>query len=113
MGVGMCGRLLILRAILLLGPIQARAAQTKLSVTLPGSMSGWLGMSISLFKAELERRSEGTLSVEINDNSQLLELFTDNEAVGAVASGVVEMGAITYQQLTANVPALGILEQPF
>src|SRR5262245_54881956 len=95
---------------LLLGPMSAEAQQIKLRVTLQLPISNHLGVNLMEFKKEVERRSEGAIGVEIYDNSRL---FNDNEALGAVSSGAIEMATITYQQLTQKVPAIGIFEQPF
>ncbi|HEY7551640.1 MAG TPA: TRAP transporter substrate-binding protein DctP [Hyphomicrobiaceae bacterium] len=104
------GYFCVLIGLLLLGPIDARAGQTKLRVTLQLPISNHLGTNLMQFKKEVERRSDGAITVEIYDNSRL---FSDNEALGAVSSGAIEMATITYQQLTKNVPAIGIFEQPF
>ena len=95
---------------LLLGPVDAGAEQIKLRVTLQLPISNHLGANLTQFEKEVARRSDGAIAVEIYDNSQL---FKDDEALGAVASGAIEMATITYQQLTQKVPAIGIFEQPF
>jgi C4-dicarboxylate-binding protein DctP len=95
---------------LLLGAVDAFAAPTKLRVTLQLPITNHLGVSLMQFKAETERRSEGAITLEIYDNSKL---YRDDEAVGAVASGAIEMASVTSKQLTGKVPALGIIEQPF
>lgn len=103
-------RLLIFLGILLLGPIHSRAEPIKLRVTLQLPITSHLGSNLSQFKTEVERRSEGAIAVEIYDNSRL---YRDDEAVGAVASGAIEMASVSSKQLTGKVPALGIIEQPF
>ena len=90
--------------------VPAEAEQTKLRVTLQLPVTGHLGVNLVRFKEEVGRRTEGALILEIFDNSRL---YKDNEALGAVASGAIEMATITYQQLTKQVPAIGIFEQPF
>jgi C4-dicarboxylate-binding protein DctP len=109
LGVVMRKSLLLVIA-LLLGLPHAGAEPTKLRVTLQLPISSHLGVNLMQFKAEVERRSEGAIAVEIYDNSRL---YRDNEAVGAVASGAIEMASVSSKQLTDKVPALGIIEQPF
>lgn len=106
----MRGPFLLLAGFLLLGTIQAKAEQTKLRVTLQLPISNHLGVNLTAFKKDVEARSEGAIAVEIFDSSRL---YKDDEAVGAVASGAIEMATVTYQQLTRKVPAIGIFEQPF
>jgi C4-dicarboxylate-binding protein DctP len=106
----MRGRFLFVLAVLLTGPIDARAEQIKLRVTLQLPISNHLGVNLMHFKKEVEARGDGAIVVEIFDNSQL---YKDNEAVDAVASGAIEMATVTYQQFTRKVPAIGIFEQPF
>ena len=95
---------------LLLAPMSANAEQTKLRITLQLPITGHLGVNLMQFKREVESPAEGAIGVEIFDNSRL---YKDNEALGAVASGAIEMASITLQQLNAKVPAIGIFEQPF
>ena len=101
---------LIFLGLLLLGPIHAGAEQIKLRITLQLPITNHLGVNLTQFKTEVERRSEGAIAVEIFDKSRL---YKDNEAVDAVASGAIEMATVTYQQFTRKVPAIGIFEQPF
>jgi len=96
--------------LLLLPPSPANAEQTKLRVTLQLPIANHVGANLVQFKQEVESRTEWAITVEIFDNSRL---YKDNEAVGAVASGTIEMGTVPYQQLTRKVPAIGIFEQPF
>jgi C4-dicarboxylate-binding protein DctP len=100
----------VLMASLLLAPFPVKAQQTKLRITLQLPIAGHLGVNLVRFKEEVGSRTEGAVTLEIFDNSRL---YKDNEALGAVASGSIEMATITYQQLTKQVPAIGILEQPF
>jgi len=102
--------LLFFLGLLLLWPIHSKAEQTKLRVTLQLPITSHLGTNLLQFKAEVERRSEGAIAIEIYDNSRL---YRDDQAVGAVASGAIEMASVTTKQMTGKVPALGIIEQPF
>jgi C4-dicarboxylate-binding protein DctP len=101
---------LVLLLGLLLSPVQAGAEQTKLRITLQLPISGHVGQNLMQFKTEVEAKSGGAIAVEIFDNSRL---YKDSEALGAVASGAVEMAMITSQQLTQHAPAIGFLEVPF
>ena len=96
--------------LLLLGLTPAQSEQTKLRITLQLPITSHLGANLLLFKTEVERRSEGAIAVEIYDNSQL---YRDDQAVGAVASGAIEMTTVSSKQLTGKVPAIGFIEQPF
>jgi C4-dicarboxylate-binding protein DctP len=93
-----------------LGLPNAWAERTKLRVTLQLPVSSHLGMNLMQFKADTERLSDRAVAVEIYDNSKL---YRDDQAVGAVASGAIEMATVSSKQLTGKVPALGIIEQPF
>ena len=79
----------VLAASLMLVP--AKAEQTKLRVTPQQPVTGHLGVNLVRFKEEVERRTEGALALEVFDNSRL---YKDNEALGAVASGAIEMATI-------------------
>jgi C4-dicarboxylate-binding protein DctP len=101
---------LLALGLLLAGPIQATAHEVKLRITLQLPITSHLGVNLVQFKTEVEQRSGGAIAVEIHDNSRL---YRDDQAVGAVASGAVDMTSVTAKQLTGKVPALGIIEQPF
>lgn len=102
--------ILFLLACLALAPTQGRAEPVKLRVTLQLPITSHLGVNLMRFKQRVEEKSAGEITVEIFDNSRL---YRDNQAVGAVASGAVEMTTVSAKQLTGKVPGLGILEQPF
>jgi C4-dicarboxylate-binding protein DctP len=106
----MSARFILVIGLLLLGPMHARAEQTRLRITLQQSIKQHIGQNLLQFKKEVEARSDGAIAVDIYDDSKL---YSDNEAVGAVASGAIEMATMPAQQLTKQVPALGIFEQPF
>lgn len=88
----------------------AQAQKVQLRITLQQPVTTHIGVNLSRFKEEVERASAGDITVEIFDNSRL---FKDNEALGAVASGAIEMASLTAQQFNAKVPAIAIYEQPF
>jgi C4-dicarboxylate-binding protein DctP len=88
-----------------------QAQQTKLRATLflPAA-DALLGKSLVRFKESVERRSEKAITVEIFDKGQL---YIDDETVGAVESGAVEIGIAGFNQFAKRIPGIDILEQPF
>lgn len=68
------------------------------------------GMAAQRFKEEVERRSEGRISVEIFPNS---ELYGDEDELQAQQSGSVEMLAPAPAKLTTIAPQLQMLDLPF
>lgn len=104
-------RTFALMLMLLLAPHDAaKAQQAKLRITLQQPITTHVGVNLSRFKAEVEKASNNAITVEIFDNSKL---YKDNESLGAVESGAIEMASLTAQQFNAKVPAIGIFEQPF
>lgn len=89
----------------------AEAHQTRLRATLflPAT-DALLGNSLVRFKEAVERRSEKAITVEIFDKGRL---YIDDETVGAVASGAIEMGVAGFNQFAKRIPGIDILEQPF
>ena len=89
----------------------AQAQQTKLRATLflPAA-DGLLGKSLVRFKESVERWSEKAITVEIFDKGRL---YIDDETVGAVESGAVELGVAGFNQFAKRIPGIDILEQPF
>ena len=104
-------RLLIcLLTVIFAPPGTATAQQVQLKITLQLPIAGHLGANLLRFKLEVEKGSNGEIGVEIFDNSRL---YKDNEALGAVASGAIEMASLPYQQFHKHLPAIDIFEQPF
>lgn len=68
------------------------------------------GMAALRFKKEVERRSDGRISVEIFPNS---ELYGDEDELQAQQSGSVEMLAPAPAKLTTIAPQLQVLDLPF
>jgi C4-dicarboxylate-binding protein DctP len=98
-------------ASLLVLPLPAAAQQTKLRVTLQLPITdALLGKSLARFKADVESRSKGAVSIEIFDKGKL---YTDDQTVGAVQSGAIEMGVAGLNQFAKRIPAIDIMEQPF
>src|SRR5262245_28472127 len=91
-------------------PFTAAAQQTKLRATLQLPITDVLtGKALARFKEDVEKRSSGAISIQIFDKGQL---YIDDETVGAVESGAVEMGIAGLNQFTRRIPAMDIMEQP-
>jgi C4-dicarboxylate-binding protein DctP len=58
----------------------------------------------------VERRSEGTLTIDIFDKGQLAR---DHEMVGATASGAIDLGITASQMFVGKAPSVAILDLPF
>src|SRR5262245_47362885 len=69
-----------------------------------------LGLTVVHFKEEVERETSKAVLVEIYDKQRL---FIDDQVVGAVQSGAVEMGMAGINQISKRLPAAEIVEQPF
>ena len=69
-----------------------------------------LGQSVVQFKEEVERETQESVRVEIFDQGKL---YIDDEVVGAVQSGAIEMGLAGINQISRKLPAADIMEQPF
>jgi C4-dicarboxylate-binding protein DctP len=100
----------LLAACLACVPWRASAEPIRLRVTLQLPMTNHLGVNLAQFKAQVEKRSGGTIQIEIFDNSRL---YRDDQALDAVASGAIEMGSIGISQFARRVPALNLFGQPF
>jgi C4-dicarboxylate-binding protein DctP len=91
--------------------LTAEAQQTRLRVTLQLPITdALLGKSLARFKEDVEKRSEGTVVIEVFDKGKL---YTDNQTVGAVESGAIEMGVAGLNQFAKRIRGLDIMEQPF
>src|SRR5262245_28334675 len=93
MGRARC--LCMLAACLALAPMVAPAELIKLRVTLQLPEKSHIAVNLAQFKAEVEQRTEGAVAFEIFDNSKL---YSDEEVIGAVSSGAIEMGITNYNQ---------------
>src|SRR5262245_59985941 len=96
--------------VLLLWALTAEAQQVKLRITSQAPSDHHLGKGLTQLKEEVERRTQGTLAVEIFHNSSL---YKDFQVLGAVSSGAIEMGLLATDQLEDKIPAMGFLQQPF
>jgi C4-dicarboxylate-binding protein DctP len=104
-------RLLCLILVCLLVPPSVEAQQTKLRATLQLPVTdALLGKSLMRFKEAVEKRSNNAISVEIFDRGKL---YIDDQTVGAVGSGAIEMGVAGLNQFAKRIPAIDIMEQPF
>jgi C4-dicarboxylate-binding protein DctP len=68
------------------------------------------GLGVLQFKEEVEKKSQGAVRVEIFDGGKV---YTDEQTVGAVASGEIDMGLAGNNQISRWLPAADIMEQPF
>lgn len=83
-------------------------AQTKMRITLQLPLKSNLGENLTLFKQELEKRSD--IKVEIYNSSQL---YKDNEVPQAVGSGAIEAGVAGLTQYASTNPEVDIFDLPF
>ena len=97
-------------ACLLLAPFAAQAQQVKLRLTsqLPGAH--FAGVKLTQFKDEVERRTDKTLTIEIFDDGRL---YKDDQVIGAVSSGAIDMGFVISDRFADKIAAVSILQQPF
>jgi C4-dicarboxylate-binding protein DctP len=100
----------LLLACLLLAPFAAEAQQVKLRLTSQLPSSHFAGVSLAQFKDEVERRTEKTLTIEIFDDGRL---YKDDEVIGAVSSGAIDMGFVVSDRFAEKIAAVSILQQPF
>ena len=106
----MRGRVLWCLLLMLLLPAPIAGAQpVVLKANLQGPISQpFYGWSMARLKEEVERQSDGSLVIEIAE-----KLFRDNQVIGAVTSGAVEMGFTASTLVADRVPAVAIIAQPF
>ncbi|HEX5958217.1 MAG TPA: TRAP transporter substrate-binding protein DctP [Hyphomicrobiaceae bacterium] len=100
----------VLLAPVLLAPGKATAQQVTLKANLQGVLTSPYGLSLSRFKAEVEKASNGAIAVEIFDKGRL---YTDGQVVDAVTTGAIDIGTTATQQFASKVPAVGIIDMPF
>lgn len=86
------------------------AAERELRITLQLPISSHIGQNLLMFEQEVEANSNGAIDVQIYDSAQL---FKDDEVIGAVAAGEVEMGTVPLTRFAAAVPAVDIFYMPF
>jgi C4-dicarboxylate-binding protein DctP len=105
----MWGRLFLL-ACLALTPVAAGAEPIKLRITAQLPPTNHLVVNLKQFKDDLEEKSKGDIQVEIFDSAKL---FKEDQALGAVGSGAIEMGSVGVSFLQEKVPAVQVFGQPF
>ena len=88
----------------------ASAAETTLRITLQLPLKSHLGQNLLLFKDEVEKNSNGEITVEIYDSAQL---YKDSEVPQAVGSGAIEMGVASLTRFVGEIPAVDIFYMPF
>ena len=106
----MRGRVLCCLLLMLLLPVPpARAEPVVFKANLQGSISHpFYGWSLKRLKEEVGQQSDGSLVIEIAE-----KLFRDDQVIGAVTSGAVEIGFTSSTMFADRVPAVAIIGQPF
>src|SRR5215470_14435618 len=105
----MRGRALSCLLMLLLPVPPAGAEPVVLKANLQGSISHpFYGWSLARLKEEVDRQSDGSLVIEIAE-----KLFRDDQVIGAVTSGAVEIGFTSSTLFADRLPAVSIIGQPF
>ena len=84
--------------------------ETTLRISLQLPLKSHLGQNLVLFKDEVEKNSDGQISVEIYDSAQL---YKDKEVPAAVGSGSIEMGVASLTRYVGDIPAVDIFYMPF
>src|SRR5215510_3093160 len=106
----MKGRVLCFLPIMLLLLVPVAADQpVVLKANLQAAISNpFYGWSLARLKEEVERQSKGALAIEIAE-----KLFRDEQVIGAVTSGAVEIGFTSSTLFADRLPAVAIVGQPF
>jgi C4-dicarboxylate-binding protein DctP len=102
-----------LLSILLLLIASPAVAFEPIKIRLALQVSGtepFLGAPIGRFKEVVEREAGKAITFEIFDNGKP---YVDDQIVGAVRSGAIEMGLAPLYGITRVLPAAGFMEQPF
>jgi TRAP-type C4-dicarboxylate transport system substrate-binding protein len=87
------------------------AQQVKLKAALQVPITELLfGRSLAEFKKEVEEATRNAVTIEIFDNGKP---YTDNQILGAVTSGAMELGVVGFNQFADKMPAIAMLDQPF
>jgi C4-dicarboxylate-binding protein DctP len=104
-----CLWLLLVAAAAMSARVDAEPTTLRVSLQIPAT-NPIMGRGVVLFKAQVEKETEGALRVEIFDSGKL---YNDEQVVGAVQSGAIEMGSAVISQISKRLPATDIIEQPF
>ena len=87
------------------------AQQVKLKAALQVPITELLfGRSLAEFKKEVEELTRNAVTIEIFDNGKP---YVDNQILGAVTSGAMELGVVGFTQFADKMPAIAMLDQPF
>jgi C4-dicarboxylate-binding protein DctP len=96
---------------LLMASFPAGAQPTKLRATVQvAATNPLLGIGLVHLKEEVEKRTDKSLTIEVFDKGQL---YIDDQVVGAVSSGAIEIGVAGFTQFAKHIPAVDIMQQPF
>jgi tripartite ATP-independent transporter DctP family solute receptor len=95
---------------LALGGAQLAAAQTTLKFAHPVPESDPQHAMALFFKAELEKRSNGALTVQIFPQGQL---GNDAQMIDGVRSGIIDITMVGLNNMTGLMPKAGAFELPF
>ena len=90
--------------------IPAMAAETTMRISLQLPLKSHLGQNLVLFKEEVEKNSNGDITVEIYDSAQL---YKDKEVPAAVGSGAIEAGVASLTRYVGDIPAVDVFYMPF
>jgi C4-dicarboxylate-binding protein DctP len=106
----MKGRLLCFLLMVLLLPVPVVGAEpVVLKANVQAAISNpFFGWSLARLKEEVEKQSKGTLVIEIAERR-----FRDEQVIGAVTSGAIEIGFTSSTLFADRIPAVGIIGQPF
>ena len=105
-------RCCFLLACLAVAPLTASAEPIKLRATTQLPLQSPLGVNLAQFKAEVEEKSRGAISLEIYDSASP-RMIKDDEVLRSVSSGAIEIGVLTAPQFHKAVRAMEVIEHPF
>ncbi len=88
----------------------AQDAPLKIRLTTMSSPDSPISLSIEHFKQRVEQESQGSIQVEIFFSSKL---HSDQDAIAAIGTGAVEMGAVSLVRYAAKVPIAEAFQLPF
>jgi C4-dicarboxylate-binding protein DctP len=88
----------------------AVAEPIKLRLTLQVPITNHLGVNLVYFKNEVEKRTDGAISIEIFDKGQL---YIDERVIDAVSSSEIEMGVAAINQFSYRTATVDVIQQPF
>src|SRR5262249_26032364 len=94
----------------LLAPFTAQAQQVKLRITSQLPAAHYVGLNLDQFKNEVESRTGKAVAIEVVHDGRL---YKDDQVLGAVSSGAIEMGYLVIDRIADKIPGTTILAQPF